>query len=199
MMRSRMPSIVISLVAAGAGWAASASFAADKSVLRLRATAVDAGAVTPSGARPASAGILEIGIERWTTDAEHARVAAVLTEKGPDGLMSVMQDLPRAGYIRTSRSLGWQIHYARQMPLPEGGRRIIFATDRPMEFWELWNRPKSADYQYMFAEIRLGADDRGRGTLVPVARIDYDEGTRTIEIENYASQPVRLTDVRVEK
>ena len=199
MSRSRMPWIVISLAAAGAGLAASASSAADKPLLRLRAAAVDAGAVTPSGSRPASAGILEIGIERWTTDAEHARVADVLVEKGPDGLMSVMKDLPRAGYIRTPTSLGWQIHYAREILLPEGGRRIIFATDRPMAFWELWNRPQSADYQYMFAEVRLGADGRGQGTLVPVARIDYDEGTRTIEIENYASQPVRLSDVRVEK
>jgi hypothetical protein len=68
-----------------------------------------------------------------------------------------------------------------------------------MPFWEIWNRPQSAEYQYMFAEIRLGADGRGQGTLVPVARIDYNEDLKTLEIENYASQPVRLTDVRVEK
>jgi hypothetical protein len=194
-----MLSILVPLAAAAAGWATSASSADDKPILRLRASAIDIGAVTPSGARPASAGILEIGIERWTTDEEHKRVADVLTEKGPDGLMSTMQKLPRAGYIRTTRSLGWDIHYARQTPLPGGGQRIIFATDRPMNFWELWNRPQSADYQYMFAEVRLGADGRGQGTLVPAARIDYDTDTATIEIENYASAPVRLSEVRIEK
>jgi hypothetical protein len=175
------------------------AFAADKPLLRLRATAVDVGAVTPTGARPASAGILEIAIERWTTDAEHAKVAGVLTEKGPDGLMSTLQDLPRAGYIRTPTSIAWNIHYARQMPLPGGGQRIIFATDRPMSFYELWNRPKSADYEYMFAEMRIGPDGKGQGTLVPAARIDYDPDTKTIEVENYASQPVRLSEVRIEK
>jgi hypothetical protein len=198
MRRSRTLSIAIPLAAAAVGWSTSAT-SADKPILRLRASAIDVGAVTPSGARPASAGILEIGIERWTTDEEHKRVASVLTEKGPDGLMSTMQKLPRAGYIRTTRSLGWDIHYARRYPLPDGGQRIVFATDRPMNFWELWNRPQSADYQYMFAEVRLGADGRGQGTLVPVARIDYDADTSTIEVENYASQPVRLSEVRIEK
>lgn len=199
MTRSRMTSVALSLAVAGAAWAASAFSADDKPVVRLRATAVDVGGVTPTGARPASAGILDIAIERWTTDAEHAKVAAVLIEKGPDGLMSVMQDLPRAGYIRTATSLGWQVHYAREVRLSDGSRRIIIATDRPMNFWELWNRPQSADYQYMFAEVRLGADGRGQGNLVPVARIDYDEGTKTIVVENYASLPVRLSDVRIEK
>ena len=199
MSRSRWTSVALSLAVAGAGWAASASSADDKPLLRLQATAIDVGAVSPSGGRRGGTGILEIGIERWTTDAEQARVADVLTEKGPDALMSVMQDLPRAGYIRTPRSLAWEIHYAREVPLSGGGRRIVFATDRPMNFWELWNRPQSAEYQYMFAEVRLGADGRGQGTLVPIARIDYDQNTKTLVIENYESQPVRLSEVRIDK
>jgi hypothetical protein len=68
-----------------------------------------------------------------------------------------------------------------------------------MSFYELWNRPKSADYEYMFAEMRIGPDGKGQGTLVPAARIDYDPDTKTIEVENYASQPVRLSEVRIEK
>jgi hypothetical protein len=168
-------------------------------VLRLRATAVDVGASSPTGGRRGGAGMLDIDIERFTTDEEHARLAAVLAEKGPDALLSELQKLPRAGYIRTPTSLGWDIHYARQIPLPEGGSRIVFATDRPMNFWELWRRPQSVDYQYLAGEVRLGPDGKGRGTLVPAARIDYNEVTKTIEIENYSSQPVRLTEVRIEK
>jgi hypothetical protein len=198
MRRSRIGSIGIVLLAVSLAWAISPGSANDKPVLRLRATAVDPGGATPEGGRRASAGMLEIGIERWTSDAEHAKLAAIVAEKGSDALLNELQKLPRAGFIRTATSLGWQIHYARQVPLPEGGRRIIIATDRPMNFYELWNRPRSADYQFMLVEIRLGADGRGQGTLVPAARIDYNESTKTIEVENYASQPVRLTDVRVE-
>lgn len=198
MRRSRIGSIGMVLLAGSLAWAISPGSANDKPVLRLRATAVDPGGATPDGGRPASTGMLEIGIERWTSDAEHAKLAAILAEKGKDSLLSELQKRPRAGFIRTPTSLGWQIHYARQIPLPDGGRRIIIATDRPMNFYELWNRPRSVDYQFTLVEIRLGPDGRGKGTLVPAARIDYNEATKTIEVENYASQPVRLSDVRVE-
>jgi hypothetical protein len=175
------------------------SQAADKPVLTLRATAIDPGAATPMGQRPAGVGTLEIAINQWTTDAQHARLAAVLAEKGSQDLMDALDDLRPAGYIRTPTSLGWDIHYARQIALPDGGRRIIFATDRPMSFWEFWQRPRSAEYEYLLGEVRLGPDGRGSGTLVPAARIDYHEASRTIEVENYASQPVRLTEVHIEK
>jgi hypothetical protein len=197
MKRSRVSSGVL-VLSVSLAWAVAPAAAADKPVLRLRAAAMDPGGVTAEGGRPASAGMLEIGIERFTSDADHAKLAAIVAEKGSEALLNELQKLPRAGWIRTSRSLGWRIHYAREIPLPDGGRRIIIATDRPMNFYELWNRPRSADYQFTLAEIRLGPDGRGTGTLVPAARIDYQEATKTIEVENYSSQPVRLTDVRVE-
>jgi hypothetical protein len=175
--------------------AATAARSADsKPVLRLRAAAIDIGNT------PARTSTLDIGIERWTTDDEHQRLAAVLKEKGGDALLDALQDIrPRAGYIRSTGSVGWDVHYARQETLSDGSRRIVLATDRPMPFWELWNRPRSADYQYTLAEIRLGPDGRGRGTLVPAARIEYDDITNTIEVENFEQQPVRLTEVKVER
>ena len=176
-----------------------AGSAADQPLLTLRATAIDVGAVTPTGSRRGGAGTLDIVVERWTTDAEHARLAAFLREKGPDSLLDELQKLPRAGYIRTPGRLGWDLHYIREVPTSDGGRRIVFASDRPMAFYELWNRPQSADYQFLAGEVRLRPDGRGQGTLVPAARIDYNEGLETIEVENYASQPVRLTEVHIDK
>jgi hypothetical protein len=172
---------------------------ADEPALKLHATAIDVGAVTPTGSRRGGAGMVDIIIERWTTDEEQAKLAAVLQEKGPDALLDELQKLPRAGYIRTPGRLGWDLHYAREAPSADGGRRIIFASDRPMAFWELWNRPQSADYQFLAGEVRLRSDGKGQGTLVPAARIDYNAGLKTIEVEQYASQPVRLTEVRIDR
>jgi len=197
-MRSKIGLIGVALLGTLA-MAAVRGAADDKPILKLTANAIDVGAVTPTGARRASTGTLDIGIERWTTDEEHARIAAILAEKGPDALLNELQKMPRAGYIRTPGSLAWDIHYARQVPLEGGGSRIIFATDRPMNFWELWNRPQSVDYQYLAGEIHIGANGKGQGTLVPAARIDYNAVTKTIEVENYASQPVRLAEVRIDK
>jgi hypothetical protein len=164
-------------------------------VLRLRAFAVDL-----SGPTRARAGTLDIVIERWSTPAERAMLRDALVEKGEDALLSTLQKIkPRAGYIRSSSSLGWDIHFAQQVLAPDGSQRVILATDRPMSFWEAVNRPRSADYQFTLAEVRLGPDGKGEGKLVPAAKIEYDKETNTLEIEHYATEPVRLTEVRVEK
>jgi len=143
---------------------------------------------------------IQIVIERWSTDAEHDRLLDVLKDKGSDKLLDALQALkPRAGYIRTTTSLGWDIQYAREHPLPEGGRRIVFATDRPMSFVELRDQTRSSEYEFMLCEIRLGKDDTGEGKLATLAKISWDKAKNHIEIENYGLEPVRLTRVEIEK
>jgi len=44
----------------------------------------------------------------------------------------------------------------------------------------------------------LNKDGKGEGKLAPAAKISWDADTRTIEIENYGMEPVRLTQVQVE-
>src|SRR6185503_14986905 len=73
---------------------------AKEPLLLLRAFAVNL-----SGGGRAAAGTIDIGIERWTTDEERAKLFNVLVEKGSDRLLDALQDIkPRAGYVRTSRS-----------------------------------------------------------------------------------------------
>jgi hypothetical protein len=68
-----------------------------------------------------------------------------------------------------------------------------------MGFWELWRRPRSADYNFTLAEIRLRPDGKGEGKLATAAKVEWNEGLKTIEIENYTIEPVRLSEVTVEK
>lgn len=167
--------------------------AGDPPLLKMRAFAVDM-----SGTSPARAGTIDITIERWTTDEEQKKLADVLIEKGGGELRSALEKIkPRAGYINTSGSLGWDVHYARQTAYGDGARRIIIATDRPMSFWELRDRPRSADYEFLLMEIRLNKDGQGEGKMATAAKINYNEVSRTIEIENYSNEPVRLTKVEV--
>ena len=194
MTRYKTPSIVTFALVVAVGAAASLTSAADKAVLRLRAFAVNM-----SGAGGPRTGTLEITIERWSTDAEREKLRGLLIEKGSDALLRALQGIkPRAGYIRGSTSLGWDVQYAREQPSADGGRRVILATDRPMSYWELSNRPRSVEYEFTLAEIRLTKDGKGEGKLAPAAKISWNQDTRTIEIENYGMEPVRLTQVQVE-
>ena len=177
-------------------WAASppveGSAATREVIERLDATSVNMSNVGRPGADR-----LEIVIERWSTERERDRLIATLKEKGSDALLSELQDLPRVGYIRRAGggSIGWDLHYARERTLEDGGRQVVVATDRPMSFWEARNRPRSADYDFTLADIRFDGDGKGVGKLTVAAKISLDkEGA--IEIENFASEPVRLTEVR---
>jgi hypothetical protein len=195
MTRSRLSSLaVLTFVLVAVGFTSRVVGADGKPILRLTAFAVDLGGPTPS-----RAGTLDVSIERWSAPDEVAKLQAALTEKGQDGLLDALQKMKRVGYVRTPTSVGWPIHFAQQVVGSDGSRRIVFLTDRPMSFWEVVNRPRSADYAFLMGEIRLGPDGKGEGKLVPAGKVEYDGESKTLEIENYSTQPVRLNEVRVVK
>jgi hypothetical protein len=146
-------------------------------------------------------GMLEIAIERWSDPSVLNNLKAVLVEQGPDKLLSALQKVkPRAGFIRTSNSVGWDIHYARESELPGGVKKVVIATDRPIGFWEARADNRSTDYEFTLAEIRLDKKGglEGEGKLVTAAKITYNKETKQIEIENYGNEPLRLSDVKVQ-
>ncbi len=165
--------------------------------LPLRMTAF---AVNLSGVGRAGSTTLDIVIERWSPDELKDRLLATLVEQGEDKLMDMVQDIkPRAGFIRTTQSLGWDISFARAFPMASGGFRLVFVTDRPMGFYELRNNTRSRDYEFMVCEIRIRKDGKGEGKLATGTKITYDKDKKQVEIENYGQEPVRLTSVTIAK
>lgn len=157
-------------------------------------------AVNMSGVGRSGATTLQIAIENWSTDEQRTALINTLVESGSDKLLDAVQKIkPRAGFIRTNTSLGWDIQFARQTEIEGGGKRIVFATDRPMSFAEVRNSSRSADYEFMLCEIRLGPDGKGQGKLAVSAKVKWDKDKKQIEIENYGTEPVRLTQVTVDK
>jgi hypothetical protein len=193
MSRSRTLRTALSLGAAFAlSLAASTAVAKDpQELLRLRAFAVNMN----NGAR---AGTIDIVIDRWSTPEEAASLKATLIEKGEEKLLDALQKVkPRCGFARTSNSLGWDIYFARETPLPDGGRKIVVATNRPVGMWEARNSGRSMDYQFSLAEIRLPATGKGQGKAIPRAQLTFNAKTQTLEIENYENEPVRLNEITV--
>lgn len=140
---------------------------------------------------------VDFAITRWSTDEERAQLLAILKEnKNPtDKLLRALQKLPKVGYIRTSQSLGWDLHYAHQSPLDEGGRRVVLATDRPIGFWEARNQPRSIDYPFTVIEMHLDKNDKGSGKILAGTKIYIDKKNNLV-LENYGQQPVRFNEIR---
>jgi hypothetical protein len=195
-MSNRRVFLTEGLLAVVLALAAGPQLGAQDGPVTFRATAVNTSDVGRQGMDT-----LDIAIERWTSDEEFAKLKDALVEKGSDSLLREFSNVkPRVGYIRrTGGGLGWDLRYARKAEIPGGGYRVLFATDRPMSFTERSTNPRSAEYEFLLGEIRIGRDGKGEGKLVPMASVEYDEESRSIQIENYATEPVRLTQVTEEK
>ena len=141
--------------------------------------------------------IVEITVDRWSPNAERERLVAALRTKGPDELLKQLQKNKPVGRIRTPDSLGYDLRYAQQTPLPEGGRMIVIATDRPIGFWEATQHPRSIDYPFTVIQMKLDREGNGSGTLSYATRIVAHENN-VIELEDFATQPIMLNNSRAE-
>jgi len=165
--------------------------------VRARYTAFAVNLDSSPGARQ-GAGTVELVVERWSTDAERDRLLTALVEKGPEKLLDTLQSLPRAGYIRTPNSIGYDLHYARKEPMDEGGERVVIATDRYISFWEARNRPRTIDYPFTVIDMRINREGVGEGKMSLATKITASKDKKQVELENYGTQPVLLQSIKRE-
>jgi hypothetical protein len=184
----------IVLAAALAAVVGSAVSAAQSNIAKpekFTAFAVDISNMAPT----ARTSTVDVVINRWSTDAERDRLLAVFRDKGQDALLAELQKLPKVGYIRTPTSLSYDLHFARQRPEAEGGRMVFLMTDRHIGGWEARNRPRTIDYPFTLIQLKLDKNARGEGSASVYTKIS-EAKDGTIELENFANQPVMLKDVK---
>lgn len=151
-------------------------------------------AVNLNGGARARTGTVDIAVEHWSSDQERDKLVGSLKEGGNDLLLKNLRRADRVGFIRTANSIGYPLRFARAIDLPGGGRRILLATDRPVGFLEATRGGRSTDYPFLLIDIRMNADGKGEGKLLPLARVNWAD-ENTVEVENWDHEPVRLTQV----
>ncbi len=192
---------IAGIVVAGVLWSATSQAQTNDEKLEISAFAINM-----SNIATGSNAIVQITVNAWSTAEERERLITTVLEKGSDALLKELQKAPVKGRFRipTARrpdphhlSLGLDLHYAWQTPLPDGGRRIVLATDRYIGFQEARSNPRSTDYPITLMEIRVDKDGKGQGKMAVATKISFDKKKNQIELENYASEPVRLNNVEV--
>ena len=163
--------------------------------LRLTAFAVNMSNVGRGGA----AGTIDFTVDRWSTAGERDKLLSTFLERGPEKLLDALQDAKPVGRILAPAKVGWDLRYASYQALPEGGSQLTLLTDRPVDFLEARNQPRTMDYPFTLIEIRLKPDGTGEGKASIATKITYNKKTKTVELENYASEPLRLNNVKIEK
>ena len=167
---------------------------------------IEAFAVNMSNIGTGANAQVQIYVDGWSTAAERELLLTSMVEKGPQELLKALQKQTVKGRFQIptlsgrdphNLRLGLQLRYAWQAPLPEGGRRIVLAADRYIGMAEAQQQPRSIDYPFTLFEVRVNKDGEGEGKLAYATKIRFDKDNRVMEIENYASEPVRLNNVRV--
>jgi hypothetical protein len=146
------------------------------------------------------AGVVDIVLERLTTDEEREGLIAAFVEGGQNALLKALQKVrPRVGYIRTPNSLGYDLQYAYRFVNSDGTSRVVIGTDRPINFWEARNQPRTIDYPFTIIEMRLDAKGQGEGRMAAGTKISKSKDGKTIELENYGISPVALNEIKLQK
>ena len=147
-------------------------------------------AINPTG----GSATVQIVVERWSSDEERQFLLNEFQTGGPEKLLEGLQRIKnRAGYLRGTKTLAYDIQFAAERPLDDGGRRIILATDRPISFFEMRNQTMSKKYAFTLVEIRMSPEGKGEGKVMLAAEIELENGVPVIK--NYGTQPVRLNSI----
>jgi hypothetical protein len=107
---------------------------------------------------------------------------------------------PTIGYIWTDGVTGYAIKYAYHAPLPDGGERIILATNRVLGAdstqWKPVGSETATEYEFTLIELRLNSKGLGDGKTSLTTKVIVDTEAKTIALENYAAAPVILQNVK---
>lgn len=122
----------------------------------------------------------------------------------PDPIAALTAAIGKAqtlGYIWTNEVTGYSIKYAYHVALPDGGERIVLATDRRLGAHSPGWRPVASptDYEFTLLEIHLNAKGSGEGKSSLTTKVIVDEnvpGAKTVALDNYAMAPAILQNVK---
>jgi hypothetical protein len=115
-------------------------------------------------------------------------------------LAAAIKKAPTVGILWTSENVGYSIKYAYRLQQPDGGERIILATDRRIGMWSsLWTTAPpitATDYAFSIIELRVNSKGEGEGRGAVTGKVGVDSEAKTIALDGYFTLPVILKAVK---
>ncbi len=150
-------------------------------------------AISINGPRVATA-FFNLRINGKTSDEQARQYLAVLQQNGQDKTLDAIRknDL---GSFSLDNQIGRTLNVVRESNV-DGKRRLFIVFERWERFAELRGGYRSVDYPFGVIELYLDdATGKGEGTYIAAARIRWIDDKNQVEVENFATYPVKLTSV----
>jgi hypothetical protein len=128
-------------------------------------------------------------------------------------LTAAIGKAPTIGYVWTNGITGYSIKYAYHASLPDGGERIILATDRRLGAYSPAWTPVTAtpsgpevsattaatDYEFTLIEMRMNSKGSGEGKTSLAAKVIVDGDAQTLALDDYAGSAPNLKNVNLNR
>lgn len=137
---------------------------------------------------------LTIAIDRYTPDKDIQAMEQALKAGGSDAFLAALRRAPVAGHL-TVGAQTFTIRWARQRATASG-RVISLVTDTPVYFVGGGTpdaKPRSG-YDVAVVQLNMDSSGIGKGSMAAAARVKPG-GADGVEVEDYASEPVKLQSV----
>ena len=150
-------------------------------------------------------GRIDIYIERWSSS-QHRGALVEAMNNGPERLLPALESMRiRDGVLLMPgvQAVGPRVRSPRprnlfytQLVEGSGGRQIVVAADQHIGLghYERWGAAE--DPEFTLIDIRLGPDGSGVAKAATATEVAYNATAQTFEIKDFASQPVRLREVK---
>ena len=165
-------------------------FSQNKAAETIDATAM--GTSTQMGQRIS----VKVTIYRYSTEADRQVLVDAFKQGQSKGLVDALSKMKSVGRIAITGTVGTDLSYIGLIPSPTG-RKIRFATDRPIRFAEAYNAGRSMAYDLTVGEFDLNDSDKSKsgGNLYPASQLIINkQGELQFELRRNAWKLVNIID-----
>ena len=137
---------------------------------------------------------LSIEVDRYTPDGDLQTMEKALQSGGSAAFVEALRKAPVAGRLKV-QDRTFTIRWARERPVTNG-RVISLVVDSPVYFvgGGVPGAKSRTGYDVAVVLLEMDSSGVGRGTIAPAARVKPG-GQAGVEVEDYATEPVKLVSV----
>jgi hypothetical protein len=134
-------------------------------------------------------------VDAYTPDGERERLLKALASGGSPGFVAALKKSPAAGYVQAGKTKV-VIRFARNVPLPGGGRRVVLVTDAPVYFvgGGAIDAKPTEGFDVAVVQFEVDSVGLGAGSMAAAAKVKAG-GPAGVEIDDYAKDPIKLVTV----
>jgi hypothetical protein len=139
---------------------------------------------------------VKVIINQFSTQQDRQVLVDAFKKGQSQGLVKALTDMKPVGRIAITGTLGFDLSYIALIPSTTG-RRIRFATNRPIRFAEAYNSGPSTAYDLTAGEFDLNDSDKNKsaGVLYPAAQLIINkQGQLQFELRKNPWKLVNIID-----